>query len=724
MIWLSRTRTKDRSSSHRVATRRRRLASLEALEHRLVLSGTVTTNVQQLMPSGAYVLNILGDVGNDHITITENTNGTVTVAGVAFGPNATTVNGSTSTTTPVGQTISAINVSLPGVNNYDSVTINGAGKNVSTGVDSISIAPYATSPTDLSQGPNLTLSIQNSDNPGNVTVTTHASSTAPHLGGGLTANIDNSTFGSLNINQTGCCPAHVELGNDTVAGNVRVSEGAANGDTIVLDAPAVGTGAGPGDFFGPTLLIQGNDPLGYGGGSSCVGANDSITVSTASVVNLTANQNVSATTKNGTNNKITVNGLQVALTSFGVRTSQGDGGLTGNGTAGDVTSINNVTSPIPGSGSPNNLNPYNLPSIYVVQGNGNNDSASVTNSTLPGNVTIIQGSSTTGGSNDTALVSGGTYGITTSSPSMPAVGGNINVSQGTGNKNEAAVANLTAFGNINITQHDVCGNTIGDLAQVINVTDNLTIPASPFTIDVNGTVTVVQGDAYADTTVMYGDAVNNIIAKQGENCTTPACQPGFSNVVEINKTTVTSDISITQGNWLDATNNGNYVAAIGYDYIGNQESGLYAVYPAPTPLSTSSSTPPGPGTGLATTPSGTVTAGGSTSIYQHYGNNQVYLGDGTGFGANDPTSNFNTGYLDIWTGSFGDSFVAATNTHVSYGSNGYYDVYGVGLVASSGYMIDGGTFGSFNTYFDGGGNTILGIGTILPANPSTYNTNP
>ena len=715
MTWLSRTRTKARSSSQRNTTRRR-LASLEALEHRLVLSGNVTTNVQQLMPSGAYVLNIMGDVGNDHITITENTNGTVTVTGVPFGPNATTVDGSPSTTTPVGETISAINVSLPGVNNYDSVTINGAGKTTSTGVDSISIAPYATSATDLSQGPNLTLSIQNSDNPGNVTVTTHASSTSPYLGGGLTANIDNSTFGSLNIDQTGCCPAHVELGNDTVAGNVRVSEGAANGDTIVLDAPPVGTGAGPGDVFGPTLLIQGNDPLGHGGGSTCVGANDSISVSTASVVNLTANQNVSPTTKSGANNKINVNGLQVALTSFGVRTSQGNG-------ANDVTSINNVTSPIPGSGSPNTLNIYNLPSIVVVQGNGNSDAASVTNSTLPGNVSITQGTSTSGGSNDTALVSGGTYGFTTSIPGYPAVGGNISITQGTGNKNEAAVANLTAFGNINITQHDVCGNTTGDLAQVINVTDNLTIAASPFVIDVNGTVTIVQGDAYADTAVMYGDAVNNIVAKQGENCTTPECTPGFSDVVEINKTTVTSDISVTQGNWGDTANNGNYVTAIGYDYIGNFEPTLYAVYPAPTPLSTSSSTPPGPGTGLATTPSGTVTAGGSTSIYQHYGNNQVYLGDGAGFGSSG-TSNFNTGYLDIWTGSFGDSYVAATNTHVSYGSNGYYDVYGVGPVFGSGYMIDGGTVGSFNSYFDAGGNTILGIGTILPANPGTYNTNP
>ena len=64
---------------------------------------------------------------------------------------------------------------------------------------------------------------------------------------------------------------------------------------------------------------------------------------------------------------------------------------------------------------------------------------------------------------------------------------------------------------------------------------------------------------------------------------------------------VTSDVTIIQGTGTStAPNAGNYVAAIGFDYLG-----LISGTPA----------------------SSSVTVGGDTLIHQQYANNQVFLGD-------------------------------------------------------------------------------------------------
>lgn len=132
--------------------------------------------------------------------------------------------------------------------------------------------------------------------------------------------------------------------------------------------------------------------------------------------------------------------------------------------------------------------------------------------------------------------------------------------------------------------------------------------------------------------------------------------------------TVTSNITITQGN---ANSVGNYVAAIGFDYLGLL--GLITVPTTPpqfTPLVT-------PSTG-----SSTVTAGGVTAIQQFGGGNQVYLGDSGDF--------FYSTFLDVYTGAGGGALVVVQNTFT-------LGVAPLGGPFSSVYNIEGG--GSGNLIF-------------------------
>lgn len=82
-------------------------------------------------------------------------------------------------------------------------------------------------------------------NAGTLTVTDGTSTTD---GGELIANVDSSTFYALSITQTGSQTASVELGNDSIRGQVTVSEGNGNDDSIILDN---------GDQFWSILLEQG-----------------------------------------------------------------------------------------------------------------------------------------------------------------------------------------------------------------------------------------------------------------------------------------------------------------------------------------------------------------------------------------------------------------------------------------------------------------------------------
>ena len=716
MTWISRLLPQspsqhpaNRNHRTRQAQRRRRMATLETLEGRTLLS-----NVTAHFTPATSALTITGDTHNDNFTIKENANGTVTVApgatrvvpGVGVVPGSTIDMGSTPFTTP--NAVKSITVTLPGTTNFDFVTLSGQGKTIPTTVTNVTVT---------ATGANLTFAANNVDDSGNFVLSD--SYTSP-VNAVLMATVDNSSFATLSITQTGGGPdtTSVELGNDNIPASVYVSEGNANGDSITLDN---------GDTFGTTTLRQGN-----GGPTNLnsLGKSDTVKVGNAGVKASVTDLNIEQRL-DGTNNTITVNTLSVASTSFGVTTSQRNG-------AGDTTAITLVTTPTP----PNpNLLGAGPPSIQVTQGTGNvglvipnnpvaavNDSASVTNSTLPGNISITQqdvvvpnslwyntalisgdkvgftvmsggqilsghfgnltinqgsaaGDSATisnstavgnvsitqtdvaGNAGDTALVSNVNAGVL-----LPAFfpfrgvlpvtyGGDITINQQHGNGDKATVSASSVVGNVSINQHDVAGNATGDRASVLGVTAGTTIPATPYVIDVKGTVTITQGNAPGDVALLNGDHINYVAITQGDNVQVLDGSTVASDVAEINGTTVTSDISIIQGTGISiAPGAGNYVAAIGFDYLG---------YIKGTPASSS------------------VTAGGDTYILQHYANNQVYLGDAG--------SSFETVYLDVFTGSRGGAFVMATNTTVDFGS--LFDI----------YTIDGDGHG--NTYVDGGGNS-------------------
>ena len=501
MTWLSRLIPNGRSSLQRATKRRRRMMSLEALEHRIVLSNVT---VSFLTPSSP--LTITGDTFNDNFTITENLDGTVTVApgatrvvpGVGVVPPST-IDGSSAPFT-TGSAVTSIIVALPGTTNFDFVTLSGGGKTTATTVKNVTVT---------ATGANLTFAANNVDNSGNFVLSDTFAS--PLMDAALTATVDNSSFATLSITQTGCCAASVELGNDNIPASVSVSEGNGNGDSITVDN---------GDTFGTTTLLQGN---GGPTNSNSVGNSDTVSVGSGSYKNLTVEQLL-----NGTTNTITL-GPSIVISPVNPTTSTVVDGVTivpdgvttlqGNG-AGDVTKISGVTTstPLPNLPLPTGIGWSN---IKVVQGNGSvglvinpnggvNDSACVTTSSVPGtgNISITQSDlasntpmyNTAKISGDTAggnisisqLNAGGTIikGVPTPGDQATVtgskVGGNITIGQGTGSDDSATVSGSSAVGNVTMTQSDVAANPVGDTATISGDT-------------VGGNITIMQGNASGDT---------------------------------------------------------------------------------------------------------------------------------------------------------------------------------------------------------------------------------
>lgn len=567
MTWLSRLLPKTqlhdrRANDYRGRIRhgigRRRFLNLDTLETRTVLSAGNVTVAFSLTGPPANLLTITGDTHNDTFTVTEGASGIVTVTGTSAGLNQTTING-TSAAYVSPHAVQNIVIDLPGSGNTDTVSIVGLGAGKPTLVHNLSITSVG--PSVTSTGPYVKLGVTGVDNNGSFTGSFNNSQ--------LTATLTGSSFSTLSIDQTGCCPASVTLTSDTVPGTVAVTEGNANGDSITASK----------DTFGSTTLTQGNPSVTMPG---CTGAGDTVSVTASAVKDLTVCQPLS-----GGGQSIDVDTVTVSLTSFGVKTYQGDGG-------GDTTTVNAITA----SGVlPNNWQ-YGPPSICIVQGNGGGDMATASNSVLPGNISICQGN----GDGDMAMILGDTIGI------------------------------VEGFG--------------------------------PYAEDYFGCATITQGTGKGDVAVLNGDAVNNVTIYQAATVAPGTiCAWALNDVAEINDTTVTSDICITQG--CDDAAVGNNIVAIGYDYLG-----VYGSSP--------------------------VTAGYSTAIYQYGANNSVVLGDPSGI------SSFSTGYLDIYTGAGGGGLVVATDTSVAYGALGLF----------SPYTIDGGNDSSSsitNMYDDNGGNSGITI---------------
>ena len=213
-------------------------------------------------------------------------------------------------------------------------------------------------------------------------------------------------------------------------GTVSLAQGAGDSDKIIVQ----------GDIFGSTQLTQGTSgspstpggpgtpggtpggpPVGSGSGSGGLlvnGNNDSISVSSTRVADLTITQNVPV----GTNDAISLDNVGLGLTSFGLRITQGSGD-------GNTTTINNVTSP-PVSDLSQYL-PSGPPGISVVQGDGSGDQVTVTNSSLGGALTIGQGN----GSKDVITVDSVVVGQSASG---------VAASQGDGIADKITINNVTS----------------------------------------------------------------------------------------------------------------------------------------------------------------------------------------------------------------------------------------------------------------------------------------
>ena len=120
MIWLSHLHPKRRGLARRARERRRLMINLEALENRTVLSAVTAS-----FNATTSALSITGDTFNDNFTITENSDGTVTVA-----PGATRtvpglgtvtgslINGSGASGFDTHNPVVTISVTLPGTSQF------------------------------------------------------------------------------------------------------------------------------------------------------------------------------------------------------------------------------------------------------------------------------------------------------------------------------------------------------------------------------------------------------------------------------------------------------------------------------------------------------------------------------------------------------------------------------------------------------------------------------
>ena len=656
---------------------RRRQMSLESLESRLALTGNIT--IPPIAMLGGQ-LTITGDTNGDNIPIKVNS----AAAGGTVSVGPTFINGSFQTFTTIGA-VTSINICLPGGGNNttNTVSITGPGKNLPTtlfqntalGEDASAIniispcnpttglpVPPTTSPYPLVHNLNLTITGVNASGALNVEQLARGGTAN---GGTLNASVRNSVFSSLEIEQTGCCPAAVTLAGDRVPGTVEVYEGYANGDSITLTATATG---GP-DVFGSTILQQwtpsGDDDAPAPIVAGCVGGNDTIcVVPNALVSTITTANTVQDLTivqgGTGGGQQVVVNGLHVSPTSFGVDVFQAGAAVGGNG---------------PGPAGP--------AAKAVVC-----------------NVSLIPG-------------------VFPNVPPIPSVLPGVDINQ-TGGGNYADVANVFLPGDIEIEQNTGGGN----YAEVLRSSIGLNLFSfSPYIIDIGGQIEISQdGSGGPNTAILDGDQANNADITQGNNNGPGDCfGPAAGSLVQVNDTTIVSDLTITQG-YSDTADTGSNIVAI---------------------ASLVRTTDPGLPTSQWRCPVGTDCFGGyaatpvyafDTDITQRGLGNTLYLGAGTlplGTPATAPTLNasgfaFQTTFLDAYTGS-GGATVYATYVNVSGGTDDGTDELGTerpdgdndydGEPLSGPFAGDGinvSSSGGFNVFF-------LNVSAAAATNPNAVN---
>jgi len=754
MTWLSRLlpqspslqRVANRNNRTRQAQRRRRMSTLETLEGRTLLSNVVTSIFAgtlaplPALPAGAHGLEITTDTHNDTFTVTENANGTVTL----LGNSKTQINSlpiGTPFTTSTSLPISAIyfNIAAGTSVNTNSITLTGHGT-----VQNVLF--YEPGYSATLPAPALYLNVTGVTNTSG-TLTVDDGTPGTYVGGilgGTTstpttltpATVSSSQFKALSITQVGCCQAEVALNNDTVPGTVSVTEGTANNDLVTAT----------GDDFGATTISQyvGLNPNGQNGANDLVSVDDS----RVQILSLAVTQNGS-----GDNQKILIGAVgsdvEIALTGFITASQPNTVSYGGSQGSNDLIQIISITT----VGTSNN--PHLVPdSITTLQGNGN-DTTTVDNAQVYGNISVTQGTG-----NDIVNIAADTVGFTslplygnltvsqgsgTDSVIMNSNGlegagpntfyGYVSITQGGGGSDVAVVEEATVSGYVYVSQgsgggdsatvdNDTVGGNIfvlqlnggGDIVHIAAVTAGTSTTVGPVITDLYGLLYISQGNGGGDLVVVDSNgsegtgpnSFNNVVIEQGNgggplNLASCSAAPGYDDVVVFEEATVTSDLFIVQNaTFTPLVTSADLTTAV-------------VTISAPAPTGDPSLEGTGAGNdlveiggnyegvnypGITPVVPAQVIVGGQTYVFQGGANNEVDLG-----GAMDPSGiDFQTYNLDIWTGNGGGGFVTAQNTVVTVGSFYGYD-----------WVINGGADG--NTYLDLGGNSIAGVPSTLPYGP-------
>jgi hypothetical protein len=216
--------------------------------------------------------------------------------------------------------------------------------------------------------------------------------------------------------------------------------------------------------------------------------------------------------------------------------------------------------------------------------------------------------------------------------------------QGNGNGDSTIVDSSQVFGDITSYQ----GNGAQDFVGYYGNNAGFTIPGiGPFVLDFFGTATIIQGNGKNDVATLDCGLIENVGAQQFFNnvfisqgngsITTPSCDQQTGDTINVNWTNVTSDMTLEQGQ-------------------NDEDAGLDL---GANTINVATTSP--------------VYVGESTVINEigvNNGDNTINLG---GIGGPDSGSiDFETGYLDIYTGFAGGANVTVLNTQVDFGALGLF----------------------------------------------------
>jgi len=226
---------------------------------------------------------------------------------------------------------------------------------------------------------------------------------------------------------------------------------------------------------------------------------------------------------------------------------------------------------------------------------------------------------------------------------------NIITVQGNGAKDSTIIDSAFVYGNIESFQGNGAADFVGFFG---DTAAGVTLLLFPYQFEVvGGLEEIIQGDGDNDiATLDCGKIENvgatnnalNVFISQGAAIFTPGCNQQVGDTVNVNCTNVLSDLIIEQGE------GANSALDLGANIVN-----------------------------IATTMP--VVVGDSTVIDElgaNNGDNSIFLGGASG-GPDSGSVDFETGYLDIYTGAAGGAYVQVENTLVDYGNLDLFGPYNI-----------------------------------------------